>query len=308
MDPRDYDLIDLFEVIEPEGFVRRCVGEKLEPTDFYVYCPKVILVRRTVPFSNKCIELISEPAPKSSDYTGRRHFIRYDDELEGLRRKILRSTVFNWQQVFESYESLHQDKKLFGRRFDLWRPLLAVCKVYFPKRYDDLLSLAYEDAERAEEGDFTSDVEDALLAYFRLCEEKSATYLLKDLTEEMSKRLGAQLIRSYHIVNSALKNLGIINYKRSTTGGVKIQVDLDKAHALADERKIEKTTTPEPIQSVQKTLPTTDEEDQGVIGVCSLCGADNVVVYHGVCDKCRKQTADENAETFKKIVDGGEAK
>ena len=239
---RDADLTDLFEIIEQDGSVRRCVGENNEPTDFYVFCPKIIMVRQTVSFSHKCIECVTEPAPRGTPYTERRRFIATDQELKDVRSGLLRMAISDWRSILAAYEGIHSDEKLYGRRFDLWRPLLAVCKVCYPDRYNDLLSLAYEDAERAEKGDVTSDVEDALLAYFLMSEGDSQTFLLGELTEHAQKQLGAQVVKTYHIVASALKNMGVVKKKQSTSDGVKYEIDIGKAHRTADERRIKKSS------------------------------------------------------------------
>jgi len=250
IDLRDADLIDLFEIIEQDGSVKRCVGENNEPTDFYVFCPKIIMVRQTVPFSHKCIECITETAPRGSPYTERRRFIATDQELKDIRLNLLQMAIFNWRSILAAYEGIQSDEKLYGRRFDLWRPLLAVCKVCYPDRYNDLVSLAYEDTERAEKGDVTSDVEDALLAYFLMSEDDSKTFLLRDLTEHAQKQLGSQVVKSYHIVASALKNLGLVKKKQSTSDGVKYQIDLAKAHRAASERRIEESSERQPEEQL----------------------------------------------------------
>jgi len=293
VDVRDVDLIDLFEVIEQEGYVRRCVGEENEPVDFYVFCPKVLMVRQSVPFSDKCIECVTEPAPKGTPYTERRRFITVDLELKDIRLNLLRSAISNWRLVLAAYEGLQQDERLFGRRFDLWRPLIAVCKVYYPDRYSDLLSLAYEDAEKAEKGDLTSDVEDLLLAYFLGFEVDSQMFLLKDLTEHTQKQLGTRVVRSYHIVASALKNLGVIKNKLQTPDGVKYQIDLVKAHSLASKKKIEKSSAKPKIL------------DGPFEGICSICGEHGGIYRTNqgfMCNACSKEKEEKEEQPSQKIV------
>jgi len=300
VDVRDVDLIDLFEVIEQDGSVRRCVGEENEPVDFYVFCPKVLMVRQSVPFSHKCIECITEPAPKGTAYTGRRRFITVDPELKDIRLNLLRSAIFNWRHVLAAYESIEQDERLYGRRFDLWRPLLAVCKIYYPESYHDLLNLAYEDAEKAEKGDVTSDVEDLFLAYFLGFEANSQTFLLRDLTEHAQKQLGPKIVRSYHIVASALKNLGVVKNKVQTSEGVKYQIDLDKTHSLAIERKIEKSTAlkPEDVTRLARYHPPE-------VGKCDRCGRSQTLDFQvekddgtrgSVCLDCAQWIKKQNPE------------
>jgi len=253
---KDADLMDVYEVIEPGSAVRRCVGEANEPTDFYVHCPKVLMVRRSVPFSHKCIEGITVRAPKQSPYTERRRFIKIDPDRSRIVSALLRSAISNWHLVYAAYEQIQQDEKLYGRRFDLWRPFLAVCKVYAPERYDELLKLAYEDMERAEKGDVTSDVEDTLLGYFVTCDGESKIFLLKELTEHSQKVLSTQVVKSYHIVMSALKNLGVIKRKLQSSEGVKLQIDLAKAHGLARQRSVEEESTEEETSAIMFNVKT----------------------------------------------------
>jgi len=240
VDHRDRDLIDLFEIIEPHGSVRRCVGDENEPRDFLVFCPKVLMVRQPVPFSDKCIECLTESAPKGSPYTERRSSITSDPVLKEVPELLLRSVVCSWRLVLDAYNSIKQDKKLFGRRFELWRPFLAVCKVYAPERYEELLTLAYEDTEETERGDITSEVENTLLGYFLTIDAKKQSMFvsLKKLTEETQGILGSQVVKSYHVVKSALKNLKVIKKRMDTTRGVKYQIDLVKARKIAEERDI----------------------------------------------------------------------
>jgi hypothetical protein len=284
---KDADLIDLFEVIEQDGSVRRCVGEENEPADFYVFCPKVLLVRQSVPFSHKCIECITERAPKGSPYTIRRRFIKVDHEIRDIRINLLRSAISNWRKVNEAYESIEQDEKLFGRRFDLWRPLLAICKVYYPERYNDLLSLAHEDAEKAEKGDITSDVEETLLAYFLQFEAAHETFLLKDLTAHAQNQLGPQIVKSYHIVASALKNLGIVKKKLQTPHGVKYQINITKAHTLTKDRNINPSTN----------INITNLDIDAILSIHEL-----KPITRGDCPLCRKK--DTNIVWQVQLFDG----
>lgn len=241
---KNNDLIDIYEAIEPDFAVSRCVGpEKDRVKDFFPFSPKALMVRRNLPFGAKAIECITEKSPKGSPYTKRRREIPIDPNMKGIVESILRSVICNWKDVYEAYKEMKQDDKLFGRRFELWQPFLAVCRAYFPDRYNELLNLAYEDAEKSEMGDFTSEVEDALIGYLLIYAEegkKSRVFAQKELTEELKNILGDRVVKSYHIVKSALKNLKICRKRTGTTQGVKVQIDLEKVLKLAKEKKIEK--------------------------------------------------------------------
>jgi len=223
------------------------------------------MVRQTVPFSAKAIECLTEKAPKGSPYTKRRKEIPVDPDMKNIVESILRSVICNWKDVYAVYKETKQDNKLFGRRFELWQPFLSVCKVHFPDRYEELLGLAYDDAERAEKGDVTSEVEDALLGYLLEYVEqgkKSQTFALKDLTTALQEILGAGVVKTYHIVKSSVKNLKISRKTMHSSAGVKYQIDLEKVKTVADERNVQKLEAKEP------------ETERKLVDFCHLCGDD----------------------------------
>ncbi|HJX23597.1 MAG TPA: hypothetical protein VJ574_04200, partial [Candidatus Bathyarchaeia archaeon] len=306
---KDSDLLDIMEAIEQDQIVRRCVGEKNDLVSFHVSCPKTLALRETPPFIHKCILCITETASRSSPYTKRRGQIKSDTELDHIRFETLRSAVFLWQQVLAEYEALDQDEKLFGRRFDLWRPLLAICKVYYPDKYSELLDLAREDAENAEKGDIMSDVEDLLLSYFLRTEfEKSQSMIfsLKDLTEDAQIQLGEKVVKSYHKVQSALMNLHVIKKRMSHSVPAKYQIDLSKARVLAAERGIIQVVE---TSDTKKNLTAQGEQAQPVgirkvfkfcalpqtiFGICAYCGKGKTLVFRDdsgslLCLECKNE-------------------
>jgi hypothetical protein len=127
----------------------------------------------------------------------------------------------------EAYESLEQTDKLYGRAFNYWAPLLAVCKVFAPEKFNDLLKLAEEDAEKAEKGDRLSEVEAAVLAV--LSEEvkgderraENCNCAFEGVTEKVQNIV--PWVKDWHIVVSALENLGVTQRKYQTSKGVQYQ-------------------------------------------------------------------------------------
>lgn len=266
---KDPDLVDLLEIITPWGVVARCVGEQKDRIKlFHPFCPKVVAIRQSAAFSDKAIECVTEPSRKGSPYTERRIYIAKDPESKQFVEDLLRSAVCNWKEVHETYESLKQDKKLYGRRFELWSPLLSVCKVYSPKHYEDLLKLAYEDVEISETGDVTSDVEDALIGYLlKLAieheEKHSEMFLLKDLTAQLQDILSDRVVKTFHIVRSVIKNLGLSKKKVNTNRGVKYQIDFDRVRKLAEEKDIK----------VEIEEETEEDDDPNITKkFCCICG------------------------------------
>lgn len=257
------DVIDVFELgFERGGTIRRCDKDTLEPSNFEVFSPKCIATREDIQFGAKAIGIISE---KTEDpvYTKRRTFLKEDPEAKEIIGDLIRSALKTWPKVLEVYKTLEQTDKLKGRRFRLWAPLLAVCKVYMTDHYESLLELAHEDAERQEAGDRVSEVEDAVLAI--VAAQEKPTWLLKELTEQVGEQLS--WVESWHPVKSSLKNLAITKKKYQTSRGVTYSLDLKKAKELAERKGI----TLEPSSE--------GESEETRYGNCEVCGKPGALGY-----------------------------
>jgi len=246
------DVIEVFEMgYMKGGRVRRCNRETLEVESFEVYGPKAIASRAELPFEAKCIRLISEKA-KDPAYTERSIHILEDPRFDELVGDLLRSALTTWREIHEAYRELHQTERLRGRRFQLWRPLLAICRVYAQDRYEELLSLAEEDALTWEPGDRQSEVEDALLTVLVTNIEECSSWLLKELTEKVQELL--PWVRTYHPVKAAITNLGIAKRRYKTGRGVAYQLCPERVRRKAEERgiKAEEEATEEPSSLGEK--------------------------------------------------------
>ena len=237
-DPRMRDVIDVFEAgYTRGGAVSRCDPETLEPIKYELYSPKAIATRVELPFEAKCIRIISVKATDPA-FTERQIYILRDPEMAVLVGVLIRSALLNAVRVRVEYEALRQTDKLRGRRFQLWQTLLAVCKVYAPDRFEELLSLAEWDALQAEPGDLQSEVEEALLSILIFIVEEKRTWPLKELTAMVTDRV--PWVKSYHPVKDAIVNLSISKERRQARGGVTYRFDLDQVRAKAEARGITK--------------------------------------------------------------------
>jgi hypothetical protein len=234
------DVIDVIETgTEAGGRVRRIHPKTGKPMEFETYGPKAIATRYELPFVAKCIRIITEQAP-SPEYAKRRALIPFDKDWLRIKELLVKAAVKHWHEVKEAYESLEQTEKLYGRAFNYWAPLLAVCKVFAPEKFNELLQLAEEDAERAERGDRLSEVEAAVLAVLSEVKgedegQKTVTILLKELTQKVQDVV--PWIKDWHIVVSALENLGVTQRKYQTSKGVQYQINLEKVNKATKERK-----------------------------------------------------------------------
>lgn len=107
---------------------------------FEVYSPKIItnitgvsndaLESRMIPI--RLIKTKSEKAnliPKASD-----KIFLY------AKMQCLVWAYENWEKVYDEYNTKRDEEKGFvGRNYDLFKPLLSICKIAFPDRYDNFL-------------------------------------------------------------------------------------------------------------------------------------------------------------------------
>jgi hypothetical protein len=245
LDPRSKqyaDVIDVYETgTEKGGCVRRIDKDTGEPIEYKTFGPKAIATRHDLPFTPKTIRIITEKAPNKV-YSARRAKLEFDPDWSDIVGSLIKIAIKHWREVAKAYRSVEQTDKLLGRAFNYWAPILAVCKVFAPEHYEDLLSLAEEEAERMEKGDFLSDVEDAVLTVLleeaNRSDQITITLPLKELTERATEI--CPMIKSWHVVKSAVTNLRIMRRKPySQSGkGVVYQLDLKKAKAIAEERGI----------------------------------------------------------------------
>jgi len=305
------DVIDVIETgTEVGGRVRRIHSKTGKPMEFETYGPKAIATRYELPFVAKCIRIITEQAP-NHEYSKRRALIPFDKNWLHIKELLVKAAIKYWREVKDAYETLEQTDRLHGRAFNYWAPLLAVCKVFAPENFNDLLQLAEEHAEKGEKGDRLSEVENAVLAIFfevEMGKQKTATMLLKELTQKVQNIV--PWVKDWHIVVSALQNLGIIQKKYQTSKGVQYQISLEKARREAEARKLkeaEKETTSLKLEDLKAVYwtdkPLTEKE-------CGVCGYVKPTVWQGetvrgdvipVCEDCVMQ--------FEKLrkIEGGES-
>jgi len=247
VDVKDPDIADVFEVVDRNGVVERCVGKNNVPRSFHPFCPKLIVTRYIVPFSDKTIVIRSEAPPDKATlklYTQRRHEMNTDPTLRVLASNILRSVICNWQKILDAYSEIQQDDVLYGRRFEFWRPFLAVCKVYAPNDYEQLLTLAKENAQTSSKGDVLSDVEDTVIGILLDWKEahsstsKNVSFRLKDLTKHVQDALGNNVVRNYRPVQSAVENLHVTRKSYKQSDHITYEFDTDLVEKVANERGV----------------------------------------------------------------------
>ena len=252
------DIIDLCEACTEIGsVVRRCEGESHKVVDYHTYTPVCLATREEVGFEPKCIRILTAKAPTKA-FTKRRKMILSDEELYQLREEIILACLYSWKEVLETYQNLEQTEKLYGRMFDYFSPLLAICKVFAPEYYNDLLSLAEEYALTFSPSDYMVEIENEVLRYLydKVCDTEVSGIYLKEITNYLNL-VFPNLKIGWQKVKSALNNLRVVNRFYHKKDGVFVYLRKDRILEKAKERfeEIEK-----PAESDEKEIRIHEEE------------------------------------------------
>jgi len=254
--------------------VKRVNRDTGEPLTFEVYGPKAIATRYELPFVAKCIRIITEKA-SNKNYGRIRHLLEQDpvwDEAVGL---CLKAAIKYWPEVVKAYNALQPTERLFGRMFNYWAPLLAVCKVFAEDKFNELLALAEEYASTETVEDMLTEVENGILTVLLDMEGSTITITLKELTERV--KAVVSWVESWHVVKSALENLHIVKQKYRSSKGLTFRINLELAHRKAHERFVENNENSGPSKEGH---------------TCENCGRQAYTVLvradgeHWLCGKC----------------------
>ena len=269
------DVVDVCEAGTEKGHsVKRINKETGEPLIFHVYGPKAIASRHELPFTAKCIRIITEKA-SNKNYGKIRHALEQDSIWEDAVGLCIRAAIKYWPEVVKAYTELQPTEKLYGRMFNYWAPLLAICKVFAEDKFKELLTLAEEYALTETVEDTLTEVENGILTVFLSMEGETATMTLKELTEKVKETV--PWVETWHVVKSALENLHVAKQKYRTANGLTFRINLELAHRKAHERFIENNGE-----------GSSSKEEH----TCEKCGSKAYTVFvradgeHWLCGKC----------------------
>ena len=132
------------------GYEKDGVVPRMEPgpdgtfkkVEFEVYCPKAIVTREPVEADDKGIKITVPKVTGDVLYSKRKIELEKDSFFETIRRDIMEWIVHHDTKVLEAYKTIEPTYKLGGRDFQVWAPILAIAKIAFPSRYDNLLKFA----------------------------------------------------------------------------------------------------------------------------------------------------------------------
>jgi len=258
---------------EKGGKVIRCKeGNPNEIEHFDVYCPKVLASRRATEIEEKSIVII---LTKTTDvrYAERRKELDYNTDFERIKEGLLRIALSYWKEIFEVYKQLKPTKHLTGREFNFWCPILAIAKVIFPDKYDEILKYA-EESTKSRLGE-RFEIEDIVLTALynnldidSLSSDNYVVVTLKELREWTEHQL------HHNTINSALSNLKLINKSRAG----KIYLRAERLLELFKERGFIDNLENEELPGDLKILEISnnfdiEEKDGHYLWICKNCQA-----------------------------------
>jgi hypothetical protein len=312
------DLETLFEANEVDSVVPRMAtqniggSEVMVPALFHPYSPKAFGTRKYIAAIEKGIVVHTSEAPKVPAYEKRREEVFTDPDLIPIVRDEIVFALSYWPQVLEEFNLLNPTGLLHGRDFVLWRPILAVCKVLMPDKFEKLVKFAEETAlERRKEraGQDIDDISLKILMENLELEVSTATTKvhLFEFTNWLQEELGTEVIRSSRKPRDSIHRLGIISKEDKDDAGVFYYINIEALKKKVERRGIKftsrnhepKPTHPEeqPNLETKPSEPTLleypTEEKPKDLAKCDSCGRSDMRLETfrslKLCSVCKPQ-------------------
>ena len=251
---------------------------------FETFAPCAYASRNIMFIEDKVIPVLMEET-KDIRYGKRRSDLDTDADFNEIVGECIKFALIHHREVLREYENIEPTSLLYGRDYQLWRPILAVAKVVCPEYYNDLFQLSTEIAETKKEETLVGSVELCLLRMLvQKGEMLNEPIYLKDLAKEV--RVDMPWIKGWQGVHSAIRNLKITKRSKTDSRGKKYWFDFKRVQEKAVERGVsmekEETTLEEVIRRVvmvmseTKTQSLTDEELRETVAELSLSESDTM--------------------------------
>lgn len=209
--------------------------------DYPVYCPKVLATRRPVEADEKGIKIILTKLINDKIYSKRKKELSEDPFFSLVRKMLMQWTVLSQNDVLRAYNDIEPTNKLNGREFNVWLPILAVCKIAFPDKYNELLSFAEETISKSRSNTYEKENR-VLRALFSLHANESlkdGNNKLKDPSYKVTnKEIHQKLVEienegmHHNAIKSAMENLKLAGW----SGGGQYFIKKTRLLELFDER------------------------------------------------------------------------
>lgn len=259
---------------EKGGCVPRCDDNDRNIINFFkTYCPKLLASREELELEEKSITIVL-----SKDYDKKyaiaRKRLETTPELDIAQKELFHYALLNWKAILDAYNEIEPTDRLAGRYFLLWAPVLAICKVAYPDKYEDMVKYAENAIVGVEKKSYEVEIRvlSFLASRLEFLKKKGNSIYLRELSEPLNLK--------WQSIFSGLRNLGIIKKDADTGHGKKYYLDIPRIEKLTKERNI------------------TIEE----VTTCDRCGFDRTTTdFKGelLCDDCLNDALEkEKPDTF----------
>ena len=248
-----------------ESVTEKGVGRPIYNTEtgeeeiFETYAPLVYASRGEIPIENKAIR-ITMVEPSDKKYGKRRSELEVDKDFDDIVEDLVGFALVYAKDVKREHDLLEPTDEIYGRDFQLWRPIFAMCKVVCPEKYDDVCGMAIRSAkQRRGEYKYT----EIGLTLLRIVldnipdmDKETVNFFLTQLRDMVREDLGNEKIHANTII-AAINNLKITKESYPVKGkGKQYVFNVRRVISRAIARGIKRSTeSPKEEDEEQAPIP-----------------------------------------------------
>lgn len=189
------------------------------PMKFDVYSPKMLasisVFERVL--GSRCISIIMQPS--SNKEIAGKAVKDSDTSWQDIRNMLYPFLLNNWGTIYRSYDELRNDFDLANRDYEIWKPILAMARLFSNDIFKDMVVLAHEKAEeRRMEKAFTPEAELATALLSTV--DKDDFYHLGEIKDYIAADYGNKVPSwiTEKNISSLLKKFGFSKIARNSKG------------------------------------------------------------------------------------------
>jgi len=316
MDEADYvggesyaELRAFLESVTERGVTRPIMNKDTgKPDRLETQAPLAYASRGKIDVEDKAILMVMEE-PDDLIYYLRRSELEEDPEWEEIIQQCMAFALTYHRAIRKAYDDHRPSPRLYGRDFQLWRPILAISKIACPEKFDAIKEYAENYALNRRKRAETAEIEVVLLREVAENIDVKAEYYLTELTEIVQRQL--QWIKGWQPVAAAVRNLKCLKTTRppSRGKGVRYVFDIEKVKTRARKRGIDLGGDKQsPFEKHACASCLEILRDQGLVesweelegeGICEWCGG--VTSFFRVRYRVPETSSGSTAELIKAL-------
>lgn len=189
------------------------------PRSYEVYSPKALSTIASLDsvLGSRCIIILMQPTSRKEKSD--RALKEESPQWQEIRDMLYPFLFRNWRTIQQSYDDLGNEADLVNREWEIWKPILALARVFSGDIYKGMLQLALEKAkERKVEQSFTPEAELAEVLLSMV--DRDDYYRLGDIKEYMELKYRNRVPNwlTERNIGSMLRKFGFPRPKRDSKG------------------------------------------------------------------------------------------